>query len=42
MKYQKEIKESISLTIEMKRIKYKGINLPKVKKKNCVKKAIRH
>ena len=34
MKYQKKIKESMSLTIEMKRIKYIGINLPKVKKKN--------
>ena len=29
MKYQKEIKESILLTVAMKRIKYPGINLPK-------------
>ena len=29
MKYQKEIKESILLTIATKRIKYPGINLPK-------------
>ena len=29
MKYQKEIKESILLTIATKRIKYLGINLPK-------------
>ena len=29
MRKQKEIKETISFTIAMKRIKYLGINLPK-------------
>ena len=29
MRKQKEIKETISFTIAMKRIKYLGVNLPK-------------
>ena len=40
-KSEKAIKESILFTIETKRIKYLGINLPK-ETKNCTQKTIRH
>ena len=38
---EREIKESIPLTIATKRIKYLEINLPK-RQKNCTQKIIRH
>ena len=38
---EKEIEETISFTIATKRIKYLGINLPKVVK-TCTQKTIRH
>ena len=40
-KSEREIKESITLTIATKRIKNLGINLPK-RQKNCTQKIIRH
>ena len=40
-KSEREIKESIPLTIAIKRIQYLGINLPK-ETKNCTEKIIRH
>ena len=40
-KSEREIKESIPLTIATKRIKYLEINLPK-RQKNCTQKIIRH
>ena len=40
-KTEREIKETIPFTIEMKSIKYLGINLPK-KQKTCAQKAIKH
>ena len=41
-KSEREIKESIPLTITTKRIKYLEINLPKETKKNFTQKIIRH
>ena len=41
MKNQKEVKDSIPLTIATERVKYLGINLPK-ETKNCTQKIIRH
>ena len=35
-KTEREIKEAIPFTIEMKRIKYSGINLPKETKDLCI------
>ena len=40
-KSEREIKESISVTIATKRIEYLGINLLK-RQKNCTQKIVRH
>ena len=40
-KSEREIKETLPLTIATKRIKYLGINLPK-ETKTCIQKTIRH
>ena len=41
-KSEREIKETLLFTIETKRIKYLGINLPKETKRTCMQKTIRH
>ena len=41
-KTEREIKETIPFTIEMKRIKYLGINLPKETKDPYIKKTKKH